>query len=150
MKTTAHKYTQAQTNIDPRNWWIVDLDGKTLGRAATVIAMTLRGKNKPIYTPHADAGDFVVVINAAKVKLTGKKWDDKIYNFFSGYVGGMRYVPAKQVLQKKPEHLIKQAVAGMLPKSFHGKRLMTKLKVYAGAEHPHAAQQPQSITLNTN
>jgi len=147
MKTSHQKSTQAQKNVEPRNWWIVDLDGKTLGRAASVIAMTLRGKHKPIFTPHADAGDFVVCINAAKVKLTGRKMDDKVYNFFSGYVGGMRDVPARQVLEKKPEHLIKQAVAGMLPKSFMGRRLLTKLKVYRGAEHPHKAQTPKPLKV---
>ena len=147
MKTTPQRVTQAQKNREPRNWWIVDLDGKTLGRAASRIAMTLRGKNKTTFSPHVDVGDFVVVVNAAKVKLTGKKLDDKIYNFFSGYVGGMRYVPAKDVLAKKPEHIITQAVAGMLPKSKAGKQLIRKLKVYAGKEHPHTAQQPKTLTV---
>src|SRR5688500_11132421 len=140
MKSENSKSTVAQKNKEKRDWWIVDLDGKTLGRAATKIAMTLRGKTKATFQPHLDVGDFVVVINASKVKLTGKKLDDKIYNFFSGYVGGMRYVPAKEVLAKKPEHIITQAVAGMLPKTPLGKKLITKLKVYAGAEHPHKAQ----------
>lgn len=147
MKATPQKATQPQKNVDPHNWWIVDLDGKTLGRAATKIANTLRGKNKPLFSPSVDAGDFVVVINAAKVRLTGKKWDDKTYSFFSGYVGGLRHVTAKEVLQKKPEHLIKTAVAGMLPKNPMGKRLLTKLKVYADDKHPHAAQLPKNMDV---
>lgn len=147
MKTTPHKATQAQKNVDARNWWIIDMDGKVLGRAATKIAMTLRGKTKPSFTPNVDAGDFVVVVNASKVKLTGKKLDDKVYNFFSGYVGGMRDVKAKDVLEKKPEHIIRQAVAGMLPKTPLGKQLITKLKIYPGAEHPHAAQLPKNLSL---
>lgn len=147
MKSTPQRITQAQKNAEPKNWWIVDLEGKTLGRAASRIAMTLRGKTKTTFSPHVDVGDFVVVVNAAKVKLTGKKLDDKIYNFFSGYVGGMRYVPAKDVLAKKPEHIITQAVAGMLPKSKHGKQLIKKLKVYAGKEHPHTAQQPKTLNV---
>lgn len=147
MKTKNQKSTVAQKNKEKRDWWIVDLDGKTLGRAATKIAMTLRGKTKATFTPHLDVGDFVVVINAEKVKLTGNKLEDKIYNFFSGYVGGMRYVPAKDVLAKKPEHVITQAVAGMLPKTPLGKKLITKLKVYAGPEHPHKAQTPKELKV---
>jgi large subunit ribosomal protein L13 len=147
MKTTRKGASLAQKNVEKRNWWICDLEGKTLGRAATKIAMTLRGKTKPTFTPNIDMGDFVVVVNASKVKLTGKKLDDKIYNFFSGYVGGMRYVPAREVLAKKPEHLIEQAVAGMLPKSTLGRNLMKKLKVYPGTDHPHGAQQPKSLTV---
>ncbi len=147
MKTVKARATVAQKNLDPRDWWIVDLDGQTLGRAASKIAMTLRGKTKTTFTPNIDMGDFVVAINAAKVKLTGRKLDDKIYNFFSGYVGGMRYVPAKEVLAKKPEHLLKQAVAGMLPKSRLGKQLIRKLKIYPGSEHPHAAQTPKTLKV---
>jgi large subunit ribosomal protein L13 len=147
MKTTRKGATLAQKNVEKRNWWICDLEGKTLGRAATKIAMTLRGKTKATFTPNIDMGDFVVVVNASKVKLTGKKLDDKIYNFFSGYVGGMRYVPAREVLAKKPEHLIEQAVAGMLPKSTLGRNLMKKLKVYPGTDHPHSAQQPKSLNV---
>jgi large subunit ribosomal protein L13 len=147
MKTTRKGASLAQKNVEKRNWWICDLEGKTLGRAATKIAMTLRGKTKATFTPNIDMGDFVVVVNASKVKLTGKKLDDKIYNFFSGYVGGMRYVPAREVLAKKPEHLIEQAVAGMLPKSTLGRNLMKKLKVYPGTDHPHGAQQPKSLTV---
>ena len=147
MKKTHKGTSLAQKNVEKRNWWIVDLDGKTLGRAATKIALTLRGKTKATYTPNIDMGDFVVVVNAAKVRLTGKKLDDKIYNFFSGYVGGMRAVPAKEVLAKKPEHIIHQAVAGMLPKTGLGRNLIKKLKIYPGAEHPHAAQQPKNLAV---
>ena len=147
MKTTRKGASLAQKNEEKRNWWICDLEGKALGRAASKIALTLRGKTKATFTPNIDMGDFVVVVNASKVKLTGKKLDDKIYNFFSGYVGGMRYVPAKEVLAKKPEHLIEQAVAGMLPKSPLGRRLIRKLKVYPGADHPHTAQQPKTLNV---
>lgn len=147
MKTTRKGASLAQKNLEKRNWWIVDMDGKVLGRAATKIAMTLRGKTKPTFTPNIDVGDFVVVINAGKLKLTGKKLDDKIYNFFSGFVGGMRYVPAKEVLAKQPEHMIEQAVAGMLPKSTLGRNLIKKLKIYRGAEHPHAAQLPKPLNV---
>lgn len=147
MKKTRKGATLAQKNVEKRNWWIADLEGKTLGRAATKIALTLRGKTKATYTPNIDMGDFVVVVNASKVKLTGKKLDQKIYNFFSGYVGGMRNVVAKEVLEKKPEHLIEQAVAGMLPKTILGRNLIKKLKVYPGKEHPHAAQQPKPLNF---
>lgn len=147
MKSQTSKFTIAQKNIDSRNWWIVDMDGKTLGRTCTKIAMTLRGKTKPTFTPNVDAGDFVIVINASKVRLTGNKAEDKVYNFFSGFVGGMRNVSAKDVLAKKPEHLIKQAVGGMLPKSNLGKQLMRKLKIYPGAEHPHSAQTPKELKV---
>ena len=147
MKKTRKGATLAQKNVEKRNWWIADLDGKTLGRAASKIALTLRGKTKATYTPNIDMGDFVVVVNASKVKLTGKKLDDKIYNFFSGYVGGMRNVTAKEVLAKKPEHVIEQAVAGMLPKTILGRNLIKKLKVYPGTEHPHAAQQPKPLNF---
>lgn len=147
MKTTPHRATQAQKNVDVHHWWILDLEGKTLGRAATKIAMTLRGKTKPTYTPHADGGDFVVCINASKVRLTGKKMDEKIYRYFSGYVGGLREQLAKDVIARDPEHIIRQAVAGMLPKTSLGRRLITKLKVYPGAEHPHTAQTPKTLNV---
>ena len=147
MKTTRKGSSLAQKNKEPRNWWIVDINGKTLGRAATKIAMTLRGKTKATFTPNIDMGDFVIVVNASKVKVTGKKLDDKIYNFFSGYVGGMRNVPLKDVLAAKPEYVIEQAVAGMLPKSVLGRQLIKKLKVYADDKHPHAAQQPKPLNV---
>jgi len=147
MKAIPHKATEPQKNVDARDWWIVDLKDVALGRAASQIAKVLRGKNKPLFAPHQDVGDFVVCINAEKVKLTGRKMDDKVYRFFSGYVGGLREVAAKDVLAKKPEHLIKTAVAGMLPKNPMGKRLMTKLKVYTGDKHPHAAQAPRKLEV---
>lgn len=147
MKSTPHKATQAEQNKDPRNWWIVDLQGKTLGRAATKIANTLRGKNKPLFTPHIDAGDFVIVINAEKVKLTGRKMDDKKYAFISQYPGGLRQVAAKDVLAKKPEHVIREAVRGMLPRTNMGHTLLAKLKVYEGPEHPHKAQNPKPLSV---
>ena len=147
MKAVAHKATEPQKNVDARNWWIVDLKDVAVGRAASQISKVLRGKHKPLYAPHQDVGDFVICINADKVKLTGRKMEDKVYRFFSGYVGGLREVAAKDVLAKKPEHLIKSAVAGMLPKNPMGKRMMTKLKVYTGDKHPHTAQAPKKLEV---
>lgn len=135
-------YVLKEKDIKPR-WWIVDLEGKTLGRIATRIADVLRGKIRATFTPNTDAGDFVVAINAEKIKLTGKKWDDKIYYRHSGYPGGLRERTAKELLAKHPEDLIIKAVKGMLPKNFLSAQLLTKLKVYAGSEHPHEAQQPK-------
>lgn len=130
-----------------REWWVVDLEGATLGRAATKIATLLRGKHKPIFTPHLDAGDFVVVINADKVKLTGRKLDQKEYHRFTGYPGNMRHFTARELLSRKPEELIKQAVKRMLPRNSLGRTTFKKLKVYAGAEHPHTAQNPKSYAV---
>lgn len=124
-------------------WWLIDLEGKVLGRTATLIADLLRGKHKAIYAPHADNGDFVVAINASKIKLTGKKMTDKMYYRHSGYPGGLKESQAKELLQKHPEDLITKAVKGMLPKNFLAGHLLTKLKVYPGAEHPHTAQEPK-------
>ena len=135
-------YVLKEKDIKPR-WWIVDLEGKTLGRIATRIADVLRGKIRATFTPNTDAGDFVVAINAEKIKLTGKKWDDKIYYRHSGYPGGLRERTAKELLAKHPEDLIIKAVKGMLPKNFLSAQLLTKLKVYAGSAHPHEAQQPK-------
>ncbi len=132
----------------PRDWLLIDLEGLTLGRAASQIAGLLRGKHKPIFTPHQDVGDFVVVINAEKVKLTGRKLDDKLYHRHSGYIGSLKTRTARQMLQIKPEELIKQAVKRMLPKGTLGRATFSKLKVYAGAEHPHDAQQPKPFTLS--
>ncbi len=131
----------------PRDWILVDLDGKTLGRAATKIADVLRGKTKPQFTPHVDTGDFVVVINAHKVALTGKKLDNKRYYKHSGYPGGMHTKTAAEMLESKPEEIIRHAVKGMLPKNSLGRKLLKKLKIYASAEHPHAAQQPTPLEL---
>lgn len=131
-----------------RKWLLIDLDGAVLGRAATRIANLLRGKHKPTFTPHLDMGDFVVAINAEKIRLTGKKLTDKIYYRHSGYPGGIKARNAGEILEKKPSELIRLAVSGMLPKNRTRKHLLTKLRIYAGAEHPHAAQQPTAIGLN--
>lgn len=133
-------------NINPK-WHLVDADGRTLGRLATRVAILLRGKNKPIFAPHQDTGDFVVVINAKKVFLTGKKWKEKIYVHHSGYPGGLKEASAEKIRDKKPQRLITMAVQGMLPKTKLGKKLIKKLKVYAGDTHPHEAQQPEVYTL---
>jgi large subunit ribosomal protein L13 len=131
-----------------RNWWVVDLDGATVGRAATQIASLLRGKHKPTFTPHLDAGDFVVCINAEKVKFTGRKLDQQQYHRFTGHVGNMKSVTAREVLASaKPEEVIKQAVKRMLPRNTLGRSTFKKLKVYAGTEHPHTAQNPQRYAL---
>ena len=131
-----------------RNWQVVDAEGKILGRLATEIANILRGKNKPTFTPHMDTGDFVVVINAGKISLTGKKLTDKVYYHHTGYPGGIRSITAEKLLEKKPEQLLIEAVKGMLPKNKLQSLFMKKLKVYAGADHPHAAQQPKAASIN--
>jgi large subunit ribosomal protein L13 len=130
-----------------RSWYVVDLDGKVLGRAASEIARVLRGKHKPIYTPSVDTGDFVIVVNAEKLKLTGNKLADKQYYHHTGYPGGIRSITAAKLLEKKPEELVKKAVKGMLPKNKLGRQMFSKLKVYAGSDHPHAAQQPQELVF---
>ena len=130
----------------PRDWYVVDAQGKVLGRLATRVAMILRGKNKANFTPHADAGDFVVVVNAAQVRLTGRKLDQKCYYRHSGFPGGLKTTTARQLLQRKPEDVLRHAVRGMLPKNSLGRSLLKKLKIYAGGEHPHQAQQPVSLT----
>ena len=130
-----------------RKWYVVDATGYTLGRLATEIASTLRGKKKPIFTPHVDTGDYVIVINADKITFTGKKMDQKIYYNHSDYVGGMRETTLREMMNKKPEKVIELAVKGMLPKGPLGRSMMTKLHVYAGAEHPHAAQKPEVLTF---
>ncbi len=126
----------------PRRWFVVDAQGKVLGRLASRIAMVLRGKNKPEFTPHLDTGDFVVVVNAGQVKLTGRKLDQKIYYRHSGYMGGLKETSARQMLKRKPEEVLRHAVRGMLPKNSLGRHLLKKLKIYTVAEHPHQAQQP--------
>ena len=130
-----------------RRWILIDAEGRSLGRVASRAASVLRGKHRPDYTPHQDAGDFVIVINAAKVKLTGAKVRDKLYHHHTNYPGGIRTTSAGKLLESRPERLIETAVRGMLPKNRLGRRLFTKLKVYREAEHPHAAQQPQTIAL---
>ena len=126
-----------------QKWHLVDAKGKTLGRLASRIAILLRGKHKPIFTPHVDVGDFVVVVNAEKVNLTGKKWQEKLYIYHTGYPGGLKSTSAEKMKEKKPERLITMAVQGMLPKNKLGRKMIKKLKVYAGQEHPHQAQQPE-------
>ena len=130
-----------------RRWVLIDAEGRALGRIASRAASVLRGKHRPDFTPHQDAGDFVVIINAAKVKLTGNKAEDKIYHRHTGYPGGVRSVTAGKLLQTRPERLVEMAVHGMLPKNRLGRRLFLKLKVYRAGEHPHAAQQPTTIEL---
>ncbi len=128
-----------------RRWYVVDAEGKTLGRLATQIADTLRGKGKPQYTPHVDTGDFVVVVNAEKVVLTGKKLDDKVYYRHSGYPGGLRERTAREELARRPTEVLRRAVKGMLPKNRLARQQINKLKIYAGPEHPHAAQDPKPL-----
>ena len=130
-----------------RKWFVVDAEGKTLGRLATEIARILRGKHKPIFTPYLDTGDYVIVVNAEKVKVTGKKLDQKIYYHHSGYVGGMKETTLKEMLAKKPERVMEHAVKGMLPKGPLGRQLYKKLFVYVGPEHKHAAQKPEVLTF---
>ncbi len=134
-------------DIDQRKWHVIDANGAILGRLAVQIADTLRGKNKPIYTSHLDAGDFVVVINAEKVALTGKKETDKLFMTYSGWKGGEAYRSVAQIRAKHPEKLITHAVRGMVPKNRLGRKLMTKLKVFSGDKHPHAAQQPAPLAV---
>ncbi len=130
-----------------RNWYVVDATDKTLGRMATEIAHILRGKNKPEYTPHIDVGDFVIVVNADKVKVTGRKLDQKHYYRYSGYPGGMKSVTLRRQLEIHPDRVINAAVKGMLPRGPLGRQMFRKLKVYAGPEHPHQAQQPEPLEL---
>jgi large subunit ribosomal protein L13 len=134
-------------DVDQRKWHVIDANGAVLGRLAVQVADTLRGKNKPVYTPHMDAGDFVVVINAEKVALTGKKETDKVFMTYSGWKGGEAYRSVEQIRAKHPEKLITHAVRGMVPKNRLGRKLMTKLKVFKGDKHPHAAQQPAPLAL---
>lgn len=130
-----------------KKWWIVDADGKTLGKLAVKLADVIRGKDKPTYTPHMDTGDFVIVINAEKIHLTGKKWDDKRYYRYSGYIGGLKETTAKRLRDEHPERIIRLAVRGMLPKNKLSRHVIGKLKVYAGAEHPHGAQNPMQLEI---
>ncbi len=131
-----------------RDWFLVDAEGQVLGRLATQIAARLRGKHKPVYTPHVDTGDFIIVVNAGKVVLTGNKLKDKIYYHHTGYPGGIKSVSAGKLLQEKPEEVLRKAVRGMLPKNTMGRAMLKKLKIYAGGEHEHAAQCPKVISFN--
>ena len=139
-------YMASPSTIE-RKWYVVDATGYTLGRLSSEIAKVLRGKNKPIFTPHIDTGDYVIVINADKIKVTGKKLDQKIYYNHSDYVGGMKETTLKEMLAKKPEYVIDHAVKGMLPKGPLGRQMFTKLHVYAGAEHGHEAQKPEVLEI---
>lgn len=130
-----------------RKWYIVDAEGKTLGRLATEIATVLRGKNKVTFTPHVDGGDFVIVVNAEKVVLTGKKLDQKMYRYHTGYVGGLKEIPYKEMMAKKPEEVVAHAVSGMLPKNKLRSKMMTRLRVFAGPNHDHAAQNPEVLNF---
>ena len=130
-----------------RKWYVVDASGMVLGRLASQVANILRGKNKPIYTPHVDTGDFVIIINADKVVLTGKKLDQKIYYHHTGYAGGLKETKYRALMATKPEFAVRHAVVGMLPKGTLGRQMARKLKIYAGADHPHAAQQPEQLEL---
>ena len=141
------KSFMASPSTVERKWYVVDAEGKTLGRLASEVANVLRGKNKPIYTPHIDTGDYVIVVNAEKIKVTGKKLDQKIYYHHSEYVGGMKETTLKEMMNKKPEFVITHAVKGMLPKGPLGRQMRTKLHVYAGPEHKHAAQKPEALDI---
>ena len=141
------KTFMARPSTIDRKWYVVDATGCTLGRLSSEVAKVLRGKNKAIFTPHIDTGDYVIVINADKIKVTGKKLDQKIYYHHSDYVGGMKETTLREMLNKKPERVIELAVKGMLPKGPLGRQMMTKLHVYAGAEHGHEAQKPEVLTF---
>lgn len=130
-----------------RKWYVVDAEGMVLGRVASQVANILRGKHKPIYTPHVDTGDYVIVLNADKIVLTGKKLDQKIYYHHSGYVGGLKETKYRKLMADKPEFALRKAVVGMLPKTPLGRKMSTKMHVYSGAEHEHAAQKPEVLTL---
>jgi len=142
LKTTVAKKDQVV-----QEWWVVDATDQVLGRLATRLATILMGKHKPIYTPHVDTGDFIVVINAQQVKLTGNKRETKEYQRYSGYPGGLKRIPFKEMLARRPEVVFKRAVGRMLPKSKLGRHMLFKMKVYAGPDHPHQAQQPKPLTL---
>jgi len=141
------KTYQAKREELDRKWYLVNAEGKVLGRLSTELAKILKGKNKPTYTPHLDTGDFVVVVNAGKVTLTGKKMKDKIYYHHTGYPGGIKEINAEKLLAKKPTEMIRMAVKGMLPKNSLGRQMLRKLKIYAGANHPHEAQKPVPLEL---
>lgn len=141
------KSFMASPSTVERKWYVVDAEGKTLGRLASEVANVLRGKNKPTYTPHIDTGDYVIVVNAEKIQVTGKKLDQKIYYHHSEYVGGMKEATLREMMQKKPEFVITHAVKGMLPRGPLGRQMLKKLHVYAGPEHNHAAQKPETLDI---
>ena len=142
------KYTYSAKNTDNQGrWCLVDAENAILGRLASTVAARLRGKHNPLFTPHVDTGDWIIVINADKVALTGRKWDQKNYYRHSGYIGGLKTITAKKLMEKRPEDLIRFAVKGMLPKNRLGRKLFKKLKVYSGDHHPHEAQQPEILEV---
>lgn len=142
------KYTYSAKRSDNKEQWcVIDAKGKVLGRLASEVAARIRGKHNPLYTPHTDTGDWVIVLNADKIRLTGNKWDQKTYYRHTGYMGGIKAITAKELLEKKPEDIVRKAVRGMLPKNRLGRKLNAKLFVYAGDEHPHAAQQPEVVDI---
>ena len=147
MKTRSIKKEDLQNGRYPRQWWLVDGEGITLGRLATQVANLLRGKHKAIYTPHVDTGDYVVIVNADKVVLTGKKMRDKIYYHHTGYPSGLRQARAQELLEKKPTALVYNAVKGMMSKNALNRTALHKLKIFAGSQHPHEAQKPQPLEL---
>lgn len=130
-----------------RDWYVVNADGKRLGRLASEVATILQGKHKPIYTPHVDTGDYVVIINASKIALTGNKWDQKLYQRHSGYIGGLKEITYRQLIKRRPNLPVREAVRRMLPKNTLGHHMLRKLKIYSGPTHPHSAQSPKEITL---
>jgi len=142
------KYTYSAKDTDNQGrWCLVDAENAILGRLASTVAARLRGKHNPLFTPHVDTGDWIIVINADKVSLTGRKWDQKNYYRHSGYIGGLKTITAKKLMEKRPEDLIRFAVKGMLPKNRLGRKLFKKLKVYSGDQHPHEAQQPEILEV---
>jgi large subunit ribosomal protein L13 len=141
------KTLSAKTETVKRDWYVVDATDKTLGRLSTEIAHRLRGKHKPEYTPHVDTGDYIVVVNAEKITVTGKKASNKIYHRHTGYIGGLKSISFEKLIDKAPERVIQSAVKGMLPRGPLGRAMFTKLKVYAGTEHPHTAQQPKELDI---
>jgi large subunit ribosomal protein L13 len=147
--STAMKTYQATAQDRERDWYVVDAEGKTLGRLASELAAVLRGKRKPTYTPHVDVGDFVIVINAEKIAVTGNKREDKLYWRHSGYVGSIRSQSLGDLLERRPEEVIRRAVKGMLPRNRLGRQQLRKLKVYAGPDHPHQAQKPETLEIET-
>ena len=148
MDTLSYKTVSANKQTVEKKWVVIDAEATVLGRLSSEVAKIIRGKNKPSYTPHVDCGDNVIVINAAKIRMTGKKMTDKVYISHTGYPGGQRRATAREVMAKSPSILIERAVRGMLPKTRLGRQLFTNLFVYNGSEHPHAAQQPQEIKLS--
>lgn len=142
MSTTFIKEADVQ-----RDWYVVDAEGKTLGRLATEVAKVLRGKNKPTFSTHVDMGDFVIVVNAEKVHLTGNKEEQKLYKHYTGYAGGLREFPTSTIRERNPQRIVRQAVWGMIPRTRQGRQVIRRLKVYAGGEHPHEAQQPKELNV---